>query len=202
MSKRADTERLSKRPPHRGLSSLVLSIVCFCPNFLSANDAIISSYAPNEDCAVVEETDAIIDYRCPGVADVDVWFSIGDARWTVSFHPTRPTGLVLDQGFNRAHHPDLRVEWRFDGNRPMAALQLWRFYDDAGDLDDGAWVITKIDGDEVCHMGFVDSLENEDPLALARQFADANAQTHSCADNPLWIGNAPQISGHTHHTER
>lgn len=202
MPKRAGIERLSKRPFYCGLFFIVLAIVSLGPNLLSANDAIISSYAPNEDCTIVEETDSLIGYRCPGVFDVDVWLSISDAQWTVSFHKERPTGLVLNQGFNRAHHPDLQVEWRFDGNRPMAALQLWRFYDDAGDLDDGAWVITKIDDNEVCHMGFVDSLENEDPLALARQFADANAQSYSCADDPVWIGNAPQKSGHTHHTAR
>lgn len=193
---------LIRRPLQHGLLLLSYVLICFRPAVLSANDAIISSYAPNDDCTIVEETDAIIGYRCPGVFDVDVWFSIGDARWTVSFHKERSTGLVLDQGFNRAHHPDLQVEWRFDGNRPMAALQLWRFYDDDDDLDEGAWVITKIDGDEVCHIGFVDSLENQDALALARQFADANALFFSCENDPSWIGNPSQTSGHTHHTRR
>lgn len=168
----------------------------------SADDAIISSYAPDDDCTIVEATDAIVDYRCPGVFDVDVWFAIGDARWNVSFHKERPTGLVMKQGFNRAHHPDLQVEWRFDGNRPMAALQLWRFYDETGELDEGAWVITKIDGDTVCHMGFVDILENEEALTVARQFADANALTFSCAGDPSWVGNPSRIEGHTHTTVR
>ena len=165
-------------------------------------DAIISSYIPDEDCEVVTQTDALLEYRCPGVFDVDVWFSIGDARWTVSFHKDRPSGLVLNQGFNRAHHPDLEVEWRFDGNQPMAALQLWRFYDEDGELDEGAWVITRIAGDEVCHMGFVDVVANEEALAMARRFADANAKSDSCADDPQWIGNPSGIPGHTHRSMR
>lgn len=192
----------SSWPFHQGLLLLALAQICISSNTLSANDAIISSYAPNEDCKIVEENDALIAYRCPGVFEVDVWFTIGDARWTVSFHRERPTGLVLDQGFNRAHHPDLQIEWRFDGNRPMAALQLWRFYDESGELDEGAWVITKIDGDDVCHMGFVDSSENANALALARQFADTNALSYSCSDKPGWIGTPSDISGHTHHTVR
>ena len=198
----AGLARFRKGPFLRAAALAVLALICMRPDTLSANDAIISSYAPNDDCTIVEETDASIDYRCPGVFDVDVWFSIGDARWTVSFHKERPTGLVLNQGFNQAHHPDLQVEWRFDGNQPMAALQLWRFYDEAGELDDGAWVITKIDSNEICHMGFVDRLENEDALALARQFADASARDFSCADEPQWIGNPSLIAGHTHHTWR
>lgn len=179
---------------------LFLALIVLQPEIASSNDAIISSYSPDEDCTIVEATDAIVDYRCPGVFDVDVWFSISDARWHISFHKERPTGLVMKQGFNRAHHPDLQVEWRFDGNRPMAALQLWRFYDGAGEMDDGAWLITKIDGDTICHMGFVDRLENEEPLAIARQFADANALSFSCADDPAWIGNPSRIEGHTHQT--
>lgn len=165
-------------------------------------DAIISSYIPDEDCVVVTQTDALIEYRCPGVFGIDVWFSIGDVRWTVSFHSERPTGLVLNQGFDRAHHPDLQVEWRFDGNRPMAALQRWRFYDADGELDEGAWVITRIAGDEVCHMGFVDVVANEEAVALARRFADANAKSYSCADDPQWIGNPSGIPGHTHRSFR
>lgn len=185
-----------------GILCAGLTLLCFMPDRLLANDAIISSYAPNEDCSVVAETDAFLDYRCPGVFDVDVWFSIGDARWTISFHKDHPAGLVLSQGFNRTHHPDLQVEWRFDGNRPMAALQLWRFYDASGELDEGAWVITRIAGDDVCHMGFVDNQENEDALGLARRFADANALSFSCSQDPVWIGNRSPIEGHTHHTAR
>lgn len=193
---------LTRRPLQHVLLVLLLAIICSLPTQISANDAIISSYAPNDDCTIVEETDAIIGYRCPGVFDVDVWFSIGDARWTVSFHKDKPTGPVLKQSFTRPHHPDLRVEWRFEGNRPMAALQLWRFYDEAGELDEGAWVITKIDGDNVCHIGFVDILENEDALAVAREIADSTALFFSCDDDPTWIGNPPQISDHMHNTVR
>ncbi|MEP0518931.1 MAG: hypothetical protein ABJO09_03980 [Hyphomicrobiales bacterium] len=142
-----------------------------------------------------------VDFRCPGVFGVDVWFSIGDARWTVSFHEDKPTGLVLNQGFNRTHHPDLQIEWRFDGNRPMAAIQIWRFYD-GDDLDEGAYVITKIDGDEVCHMGLVDVSENLDALAIARRHADSFARSFSCDIDPQWIGNLSRIDGHTHHTRR
>lgn len=166
-----------------------------------ANDAVISSYSPGIDCKITSETDTFIDFRCPGVFGVDVWFSIGDARWVVAFHRDEPTGVVLDQGFNRAHHPDLQIEWRFDGNRPMAAVQIWRFYD-GDDLDEGAYVITKIDGDDVCHMGLIDFAENPDALALARKHADSEARSFSCETDPLWLGNPPTVDGHTHHTHR
>lgn len=167
----------------------------------SANDAIVSSYNPGIDCKITSETDAFIDFRCPGVFGVDVWFLIGDARWTVAFHKNEPTGLILNQGFNRAHHPDLQIEWRFDGNRPMAAIQIWRFYD-GEDLDEGAYVITKIDDDQVCHMGLIDISENPDALAIARKYADSSADTFSCENDPLWLGNSPSAEGHTHHTYR
>lgn len=167
----------------------------------SANDAIISSFNPGIDCKIVEETDEFIDFRCPGVFGVDVWFSIGDARWTVAFHESEPTGLVLSQGFNRSHHPDLQIEWRFDGNKPMAAIQIWRFYD-GDDLDEGAYVITKIAGDAVCHMGLIDVASNENALALARKHADSEAKNFSCENDPEWLGNAPLEAGHTHHTHR
>lgn len=167
----------------------------------SANDAIISSYNPGIDCKITSETDAFIEFRCPGVFGVDVWFLIGDARWTVAFHQDEPTGVVLNQGFNRAHHPDLQIEWRFNGNRPKAALQIWRFYD-GDDLDEGAYVVTKIDDDKVCHMGLVDISENSDALAIARKYADSSAGTFSCDNDPLWLGNPPSAEGHTHHTQR
>lgn len=169
--------------------------------FAHANDAVISSYNPGIDCKIISETDAAVDFRCPGVLGIDVWFSIGDARWTVAFHKNEPTGLVLNQGFNRTHHPDLQIEWRFEGNRPMAAIQVWSFYD-GDDLDQGAYVITKIDGDDVCHMGLIDVAENPDALAMARKIADSSARTFSCENDPLWLGNPPSAEGHTHHTHR
>lgn len=169
--------------------------------FAAANDAVISSYSPGIDCEITAETDTNIDFRCPGVFGVDVWFSIGDARWTVSFHQDEPTGLVLNQSFNRSHHPDLQIEWRFDGNRPMAAIQVWRFYD-GDDLDEGTYVVTKIAGDEVCHMGLIDVAENLDALAMARRHADSFANSFSCQNDPQWLGVPPSVTGHSHHTHR
>ena len=185
-----------------GLRAVLASLCLFAfALFASANDAIVSSYNPGIDCKITSETDTLIDFRCPGVFGVDVWFLIGAARWFVAFHESEPAGLVLKQGFNRAHHPDLQIEWRFDGNRPMAAIQIWRFYD-GDELDEGAYVITKIDGDSVCHMGLIDIAENPDALALARKLADSSAVAFSCENDPLWVGNPPSTKGHTHYTHR
>ncbi|PCJ87582.1 MAG: hypothetical protein COA52_13875 [Hyphomicrobiales bacterium] len=182
---------------------LVLSL-----GFAAAEDAIITNYDPGIDCKIIEQTDHFVDYRCPGISGVDVWFSIGDSRWTVAFHPNEPTGIVLSQGFNLAHHPDLSIEWRFANGEPSAAIQRWRFFNGGDELDTGTFVVTKIDGDEVCHIALVDIAANisdddeEAVLQMARDFADANAQDFSCENDPKWLGNPPLLAGHTHNTFR
>ncbi len=182
--------------------------LAFLASSAFAEDAIISNYDPGIDCAIVEETDDTVLFRCPGIGGVAVWMGVSDARWSVSFHAVEPTGLVLLQGFNLSHHPDLSIEWRFAINTPIAAIQRWRFYNVDGDLDEGTFVITKFEGDEVCHIGFVEIAANivdgdeEAVLQMARNYADKEAADFSCQNDPNWIGNPPAYLGHTHHTFR
>ncbi|MCB8823181.1 hypothetical protein [Microvirga rosea] len=84
-----------------------------------------------------------------------------------------------------------KIEWRVRDGRPFAGI-LRYFTRGADDKPSQVLVVTKVNGNEACHIGYVSArLKNANQQAA--EVADNTAHTFKCGtDRPIRIGN-PQI---------
>ena len=139
-------------------------------------------------------------WLCPGRAGQIVWLSAGDQRMQVSFGRdlrSAAEGLAASQtfpGFNSVYRGT--IEWRMERlsngkARPFATILRWNTRTEAdAERTDGrstglTLVVTRLNPNGVCHIGYVDARKagaNE----AARRLADEKARGFRCGvDDPI-----------------
>ena len=144
-------------------------------------------------CKPVEQYELGGRWLCPGFDGIAVHFAEGDLRIFMSYGPggeNQPAMRVTPPFFNNVKGP---IEWRFDvrnGRRNPYATIL-RFFIDRPDSDtDGqVLIVTRLGGDGVCHIGYVDARALGNANQLARDIADTKAASFICGrDKPVFLG--------------
>jgi len=135
-------------------------------------------------------------WRCKGFGGVEVRVSAGDQRSYVSFGAEAEDEPAAAQTFPNFNSVDkTKVEWRMEKPArgkavPFATIVRWNIKLDQDNKPSRGrvLVVTRL-GDEVCHVGYVDALANNDPNSLARELADRHARTFDCdVDTPVIMG--------------
>lgn len=134
-----------------------------------------------------EESGSVIQ-RCDGEGDYVVYVAEGDLRYFIGYGPNGLNQRAFSQTlapFNRTHNV-LELRRFADSDEPHAAIL--RYYTDAGTGDDRAegevLVVTKLDGEEACHMAYIDARANPNANELARQAADSGEDFDCQTDEP------------------
>jgi hypothetical protein len=123
---------------------------------------------------------------CEGHDGMPVRVAEGDLRFLVSYGEDAANQPAASQTLPSFNHVGATVEWRLDDGRPIATILRW--FTDPG--DGGAkgqyLVITRLGGaGEVCHIGTVNALINEDANQIARDVADNAAPDFDCANDKV-----------------
>lgn len=147
-----------------------------------------------DQCTVVErdEESGSIVQRCTGSDGFAFYVAEGDLRFFVGYGPNGREQRSFNQTlppFNSINDT-LELRSRIGANKPHATIL--RYFTDSG-MGDGSpkgqvLVVTKLDGDEACHMAYVDALANSNANELARQAADSSENFDCATDEPRIVG--------------
>jgi hypothetical protein len=177
----------------RGL--IVLVSVFFATSAYAGYDSAYTDFDLGK-CREIEpapgEGEGSATFECPGFAGVPVTFAEGDLRSLLAFGPDGRKHCAFRQTFGGFNSVGSKIEWRLKDGVPIATIFRWSVsYDGADSSKQKSWlVLTKLDGGESCHMGYV---EGAFPKAneKARWLADTAADAYSCAKGiPIFFANA------------
>ncbi|MBX2805016.1 MAG: hypothetical protein KTR19_03495 [Hyphomicrobiales bacterium] len=137
------------------------------------------------------ESEAIIDI-CYSEDDYQIYLAEGDLRQFVGYGPNGMNQRAFSQTlapFNRINNV-LELRQYAGNSQPHAAIL--RYYTDSGMGDGSAkgevLVVTKFNGEEACHMAYIDARANPNANELARNVADRDHVFSCYDDDPEIIG--------------
>jgi hypothetical protein len=149
----------------------------------------------SDACKVLErdeESGSVIE-RCNNDGDFPIYLAEGDLRHFIGYGPNGLNQRAFSQTltpFNRANNV---VELRYFAGAGEPHAAILRYYTDAGMGDGSAkgevLVVTKLDGDEACHVAYIDARANPgEANELAREAADGDEGFDCLRDEPQVIG--------------
>lgn len=127
-------------------------------------------------------------WSCKGHDGMAVRVAEGDLRYFVSYGANAANQVVTHQTlgpFNTIHHA---LEWRVEqkGGRWVPFATILRYFWDSGDGRKGqTLVVTKLDGNEACHVAHIKADGNPKANVEARQAADTLSRTFDCKSSEL-----------------
>lgn len=128
------------------------------------------------------------EFRCKGYNGMNVRVAEGDLRYFVSYGPNAGKQRAATQTlgpFNTIHHT---LEWRVEkqGGKWVPFATILRYFWDSGDGRKGqTLVVTRLDGNEACHVAHIKADGNPKANVEARRAADTLARTFDCATSQL-----------------
>lgn len=175
----------------KGLFVVGLFTLGFVSSALAAESAYSKVDVKTCKQTSFDEESGSVTFSCPGKYGIDVWFAEGDLRQFLAYGPDPRTQCVSRQTFGNFNTAGPTLEWRSEGSVPFATIV--RYHMDSSDGSKFNYlVVTTLQGDEACHIGYVDgALPNHNEIA--RQIADDTARGFNCAtDMPVFM------TGHDH----
>lgn len=143
-----------------------------------------------DDCLVLQADDFGASFACPGYKGYPVWVAEGDLRFFVSFGFGAPDEIAAGQtlpAFNTVH---TTLEWRVTNKtgawQPFATILRW--FSDTGNpetKDFETLIVTKIEPGNTCHVARIDASVTKNANQIARDIADAEAQSFNCATDQI-----------------
>lgn len=136
-------------------------------------------------------------WNCPGLKGYPVYFAEGDLRQMIGFGPNPAQRRSATQSlgpFNTIFSGKRRptIEWRTErvggDGREEPFATIVRYYTSLDNAKGEVLVVTKVDARDSCQLAWIDALANPDPIALAREWAIANARRKPCPDKPEILG--------------
>lgn len=139
-------------------------------------------------------------WRCEGLPGYPVYFAEGDQREMLAFgeNAERRSSAAQTLGaFNSIFEGKIRptIEWRVTTNlkgREQPYATIVRYHTSREGSKGEVLVITKIDNRDSCQLAAVDALATPDAMALAREWADANARLLPCPETRQILGKSGQ----------
>lgn len=106
-----------------------------------------------------------------------IYFAHADLREYVGYGPKAKQTCSAHTTFQRFNAAGTTIEWRLRAGRPVATILRFRVEGDGN--KEQFLVVTKLDGDQSCPMGYVDGrIKNHNQAA--RDLADKHHRTFSC----------------------
>lgn len=135
-------------------------------------------------------------WHCPGLPGYPVYVAEGDLRFMLGYGPSperRRSATQTLAPFNTIFHGKRRpaIEWRvdeFEGKRVVPFATIVRFRTSRDGHNGEVLVVTKVDERQSCMLALIDARANPNPMALAREWAIANARKQACPDAPAVLG--------------
>ena len=177
-------------------SMMVLAALFFATPAMAGYDSAYTDFDLGT-CKEIEpapapgEGEGSATYECKGHDGIPVTFAEGDLRSLVAFGEDGRNHCAFRQTFGGFNNVGNKIEWRLKDGAAIATIFRWTVsYDGEDASKTRSWlVVTKLDGDESCHMGYV---EGAFPKAneKARWLADTAAEAYSCAKGiPIFFAN-------------
>jgi hypothetical protein len=136
-------------------------------------------------------------WRCRGLDGYPVYFAEGDLRTFVAVGPKAESTRAAEQtlGPFNSLFPNKKsrrstLEWRFvrqDG-RVVPYATILRYFTSNETGKGQVLIVSKVVGNDVCHVAYIDALANPDAIALARKVADETARNFDCKSGPMTVG--------------
>jgi hypothetical protein len=139
-----------------------------------------------------DEESQSITLWCESDGNYGIYFAEGDIRHYVGYGRNGLNQRAFTQTLVPFNHINNVIELRqHEGDgEPHAAIL--RYYTDSGMGEENSkgevLVVTKLDGDEACHVAYIDARANPDPNELARDAADRSEGFNCQSDDPEVIG--------------
>ena len=133
---------------------------------------------------------------CTGLEDFPVYLSQADGRTFMSAGHDAPKTRAATQALDLPSTPFLQgrtratVEWRFTikSQRPAPYAMIVRYFTREAGKRGETLVVTRIAGNETCHVAHIDALNNPDAIVTARRIADERAREFDCSRDPILNG--------------
>lgn len=128
-------------------------------------------------------------FRCGGYGGMNVYISEADLRFSLGYGQNGMNQKSFSQRLSPFNTIGKKMEWRLHDGQVVATIL--RYYTETGsDGDKGQiLVVTKVNGNEACHMAYVDALANKGANEMARDAADRMAYSFNCqTDSPVHVG--------------
>lgn len=162
-----------------------------------ADEQMISVYSSldlNAACSMTpdkDEDDGIsAELWCDGWNDIPVRVIEGDLRFALGYGRNAEKQCSSQQTLGPFHTIGKTLEWRllreFPGHMTPVATIL-RYKTDADGRTGEYLVVTKFDGNEACHMAYVDVRDQKEANALAREAADRYARGFECSKDRAFM---------------
>lgn len=170
---------------------------------LAANPAMAEESAYTDldlgECKVLKRYEEAggFDLSCPGLPNVDVFVSEGDARMDIDFG-ARNTSFDT---FGQLNSLGSRIEWRLRNGEPFAAIVRHKLQvsENGSAFDHGEVLSVSTVGTKRnpgCPIAYVDALLNKNANTLARAAADEEASAFRCGtDRARSLGQVGRRSG-------
>ncbi|MCP5084006.1 MAG: hypothetical protein GY948_20145 [Alphaproteobacteria bacterium] len=124
-------------------------------------------------------------WTCTGYRGMPIYFAHADLREYVGYGPNAKQTCSAHTTFQRFNAVGKTIEWRLKAGRPVATILRFRVEGDGN--KEQFLMVTKLDGDQSCPMGYVDArIKNHN--RAARNLADKHHQRFSCErDAPIVV---------------
>lgn len=132
-------------------------------------------------------------WRCPGYRGINVTVSEGDLRFYVGYGPNAATQKAMRQTLPRFNTLHKVMEWRLErrGGDEIPIATILRYFWDVDGEKGQVLVVTKLEGNEACHIAYITADGNPDANVQAREIVDNDARAFDCdKDEPQSIGGA------------
>jgi hypothetical protein len=158
---------------------------------LALAQSVVYSETKGRTCKQLKDEHELSEFECAGPAGQSVVFADMGLMFGVQFGK----GALLQPPFPAADRSiGDKIEWRLDANGQPYASILRTFLGEQLNPPKKPQVhqilvVTKIDGDNACHMAYVNT-RIANATAKAAEIADAKAKAFRCGtDTPERIGN-------------
>jgi hypothetical protein len=123
------------------------------------------------------------EFNCKGLNGMRVRVAEGDLRFFVSYGPNAEKQTAANQTLSPFNTIHKTLEWRVErvGSKWVPFATILRYFWDSGDGRKGqTLVVTKLEGDEACHVAHIKAEGNPGANMQARQAADTRARGFKC----------------------
>lgn len=144
-------------------------------------------------------------WTCPGLPGFDIAFGEGDLRQFIGYGKNAKSQRATTQTlgpFNsifKGSADRTTIEWRgqMKAGRFEPFATIIRYHTDTGDDGNGqrqrgqVLVVSRLgpsNGNDACHVAYIDALANKDANAVAETSADDSARSFDCKHSPARIG--------------
>ena len=179
------TQNASLTSPRLSILLLALALALFPGPASAAEIESVYTKLDLKQCKDVTPED-ITDYgsvwQCPGQDGIDVRVAEGDLRIFVSYGPNAANQTATYETIPQFNTIGETLEWRVrrEGGKLKPFATILRFTWSVDGKTGSTLVVTKLGGDDACHIAYVEASGNLKANEESRAIADTDARGFIC----------------------